>query len=276
MASAVAVMACAAGASYHYEQPKPGYIGGWVWGDVQGPHGSGAAAGGNYPTLEAAMLECDKWVVPVADADCKMSAEVKATPGSGCTCHGITYQGSGNWYQIRASPTLTPDATNQEKSWVRSDVRCSGGRGGELGTIFVLLAVLGTAIYAFGGRIYSRRILGRDEWPHAAMWADVHSLVLDGVSFTRSRVVKREARPTDDDDSSPELKGGERSEGRSSHKKRKKDRKSQGKDKVLNNKQKERDSKRGADTTCEEERPRSPLLAGTPSAGGGRWLHVPA
>ena len=70
--TAAAVIACAAGASYVYEQPKPGYIAGWV--EPDSPTGSGT----NYKTLAEAMVKCDEYASSFGE--CKVSGGNAGTP----------------------------------------------------------------------------------------------------------------------------------------------------------------------------------------------------
>ena len=136
--AAVTMLACAAGATYQYEQPKPGFIGGWVEGN------SPAGSGTDYKSLDEAMVACDVWGAEVSPADCKLSAVNAGTPGSGCTCHGITLQ-TGGRYNIRASKVVNPDLVHQEQSWLRTNTLCPGS---SWGASFLLIATLGAALYA--------------------------------------------------------------------------------------------------------------------------------
>jgi hypothetical protein len=169
----VAALACVAGAHFVYEQPKPGFIPGWVEGNS--PTGEGT----DYKTLEEAMVACDQFTTEPAGG-CKLSAVNAKTPGSGCVCHGITLQ-RGN-YQLRGAPAIQPTPSD-EQSWLRTETICSGS---SWGLHFLVLVLCGGALYGGGGRLYNQRY-GRSEWPHAAQWAQLRGLVMDGAVFARSR-----------------------------------------------------------------------------------------
>jgi hypothetical protein len=276
----VAVLACGAGAQYVYEQAQPGYIAGWVEGNSPSGHGT------DYHTLEEAMAACDHFVVDEYDG-CKISSANAATPGSGCVCHGVTFQPTGSVFQPRAAATITPDTVNKEKSWLRTDRRCPR----PWGVSFLVVVICGVAIYAGGGRLYNRQ-RGRNEWPHAVQWNELRSLVLDGAIFMRSRAQGRTQRYNRVEDATgsrgvrpPKSKAKASIDGHGQARKQ--------------DSKKKKKKKKTTPTTMEEEgeeraslqgnvRIDAPQPTSTPtgsstarekavaSAGGGRWVHVPA
>jgi hypothetical protein len=264
-----AVLACVAGAAYVYEQPQPGYIAGWVEGNS--PTGSGT----NYKTLAEAMLSCDQFVTSTAAVECKISAANKGTPGSGCICHGITLQ-NGN-YQIRAAESVTADTVNGEQSWLRTPTRCSSDWGSSV-LVFVLSA---TALYAGGGRLYHQR-QGRNEWPHAAHWAELRSLVVDGVTFARSRVQggNRASRKRESKDLEAAITKGKREgpEPRRGKSVRHSSPQTKGSGERVQA-QSKANVPQLDDASPVSNLSRPPSQASEPkvsaSAGGGRWVHVP-
>lgn len=280
MAARATVLACAAGASYVYEQPKPGYIAGWVEGN------SPTGAGTNYKTLAEAMVKCDGFVGSAASAsDCKLSDANKGTAGSGCVCHGVTLNG-GN-YQLRAAASITPDTVNNEQSWLRTDSRCESSWGGHF--LLVLLCV--SILYVGGGRLYHLRH-GRTEWPHAQHWAELRSLVLDGANFARARVqggnlvVTREKGPRSSSLKQRLVPGrGQAAELRTTdaptH-----DRSSRRKDGHTRKHRRKKETDLDHDSSSKDmlslsaedlSHPSEAHISRTvASAGGGKWVHVPA
>lgn len=272
----VAVLACSAGVQYVYEQAQPGYIAGWVEGNSPSGHGT------DYHTLEEAMGACDHFVGD-SSSECKLSSANAATPGSGCVCHGVTFQPTGGVYQPRAAATITPDTVNEEKSWLRTDRRCPRSWG----VSFLAVLFSGVTIYAGGGRLYNRQY-GSNEWPHATQWNELRSLVLDGATFARSRVQGRKQGYYSRVDGTAGSKGvrSPKSKARAS---------TDGHEQARERDSKEKRRKKNATARkmeAEDGEERASLQAdvriapqptstsatrekAVASAGGGRWVHVP-
>ena len=264
--TAAAVIACVAGARYVYEQPKPGYIAGWV--EPDSPTGSGT----NYKTLAEAMVKCDEYANSFGE--CKVSGGNAGTPGSGCICHGITLQ-NGN-YQLRASETITPNTANGEQSWLRTAMRCESNWGSS----FLVVALCVSTVYVGGGRLYHQRH-GRSEWPHATHWAELHSLVVDGATFARARFQgKRVTRQREDSYLEHRITSGhtQRDKTELQPEKHARDCSTRKKD---SDKRREKPDNAPAsvNSSLHPELPHpSETSSGTravASAGGGRWVHVP-
>ena len=270
--TAAAVIACAAGASYVYEQPKPGYIAGWV--EPDSPTGSGT----NYKTLAEAMVKCDEYASSFGE--CKVSGGNAGTPGSGCICHGITLQNGD--YQLRASETINPNTASGEQSWLRTAMRCESNWGSS----FLLVALCVSTVYVGGGRLYHQRH-GRSEWPHAANWAELRSLVLDGATFARARVQGKRA-PRQRGDSKSHLEHrivaghAQRDQTEQQLEKPTRDRSPRKKDSDRR-RQMQQPEDEPADVNASLDPPQLSHPSQTPpsgaravaSAGGGRWVHVP-